>query len=251
MTEASNTKGGRKLGDYMGVSVRDSVRPYIESRARNLCRYVLEQGAQCAAGWWPGPLGMLGRSGIYRWLLACGSRAPFVESGVELFHMNGISCGTGVYIDSGCRLHASLACIELGEGTRIMRGAYLCSFVSNPRVGEGIITGRQCWIGVNAVLASGQGGIFLGNNVLIGPQAVLVTGNHEFHDTVQTTLEQRYTGLPIHIGDNVWIGTHAVILGGVSIGERSVIAAGAVVTEDVADRTIVGGVPAKPIRQIG
>lgn len=250
MTATGNTKGGRKLGDYMSVSVRDLARPYIESRARNLGRYMLEQGAQCMAGWWPGPLGMLLRSGVYRWLLARESRAPFMERRVELFYMSGISCGAGVYIDSGCRLHASSACIELGEGTRVMRGAYLCSFVSKPRAGEGIVTGRQCWIGVNAVLASGQGGIFLGNNVLIGPQAALVTGNHEFRDTNQTTLEQGYTGLPIRIGDNVWIGTHAVILGGVSIGERSVIAAGAVVTEDVADRTIVGGVPGKPIGQI-
>ena len=55
---------------------------------------------------------------------------------------------------------------------------------------------------------------------------------------------------PIHIGKNVWIGSNATVLPGVSIGDGAIVAAGAVVTKDVPENTIVGGVPAKVIRTI-
>ena len=58
------------------------------------------------------------------------------------------------------------------------------------------------------------------------------------------------TAAPIHIGNRVWIGAHATILAGVTVGENSIIAAGAVVTKDVPANTIVGGVPAKIIKEI-
>jgi galactoside O-acetyltransferase len=164
--------------------------------------------------------------------------------------MNNIRCGRSVYIDSGCRLHASLASIELGDNTRVMRAAYLCSYVSNAKAGEGIVTGKSCWIGVGAVLASGQGGIFLGDNVLIAPQAILATGNHDFQNINLPAIEQEYQGKPIHIGNNVWIGAHAVVLGGATIGEHSVIAAGSVVTKDIEPYTVAAGIPAVTLRKI-
>ena len=58
------------------------------------------------------------------------------------------------------------------------------------------------------------------------------------------------TPAPIVVGNNVWIGSHATILKGVTIGDGAIVAAGAVVTKDVPANTIVGGVPAKPIRKI-
>lgn len=58
------------------------------------------------------------------------------------------------------------------------------------------------------------------------------------------------TYAPIHIGRNVWIGANAVVLPGVSIGDGAVVAAGAVVTKDVPPCTIVGGVPAKKLKEI-
>lgn len=234
----------------MGKASTGAFRKYLDTRAATPTRYILEQGAQWLSGWLPGPAGMLVRKFLYGILMAPGSASPVTESGVEFMHMDNIRFGHSVYVDRLSRLHASRAGIELGECTRVMRGAYLCSYVSNARPGEGIKTGARCWIGVNAVLASGQGGLFLGEDVLIGPQAVLVTGDHDFSRLDIPATKRDYTGKPISVGDNVWIGAGAMVLGGVSIGSNAVIAAGAVVTRDVPAATVAGGVPAKPIKTL-
>jgi acetyltransferase-like isoleucine patch superfamily enzyme len=226
-------------------------RLYLQTRARTILRYAAEQAAQAALGWVPTAAGIMARAVAYPMLLDGHSARPFIESGVELLHMDGIRFGESVYVDRLARLHASpIAKIELGPRTRVMWGAYLCTYVSQPSPGEGILTGHNCWIGVRCVVASGQGGIFLGNNVLIGPGAILVTGNHDFRRVELPTIEQAYTGMPIRIGNDVWIGANATVLGGVSIGDRCVVAAGAVVTSDVPSGAIVGGVPARALDTI-
>ena len=91
-----------------------------------------------------------------------------------------------------------------------------------------------------------QGGIYIGDGALIGSHVVLATINHAQNPT------QRADNLPapIHIGKNVWIGSQATVLPGVSIGDGAIVAAGAVVTKDVPENTVVGGVPAKIIKEI-
>ena len=99
------------------------------------------------------------------------------------------------------------------------------------------------------------------HNTIIGPvcigshvnlaQGITVTAlNHNFEDKTKRIDEQGITTKPVIIGDDVWIGANAVILPGVTIGKHCVVAAGAVVTKDVQDNTIVGGVPAKEIKKI-
>lgn len=235
----------------MGEASPGTAMLYLRTRARSAWRYALEQGTQSLVSWIPGPPGLLLRSVLYRPLLARGSRSAYVENGVELFHMDSILLGQSVYVDRYSRLHASAARIELGAGTRVMRGAYVSSYVSNARAGEGIVTGSNCWIGVDVVLSAGRGGIFLGDGVLIAAQTVIVSGGHDFEKLDQSTLDQAYYGRPIRIGNNVWIGTHVVILGGVTVGDHAVIAAGAVVNADVEPFTVVGGVPARVLRRLG
>lgn len=91
-----------------------------------------------------------------------------------------------------------------------------------------------------------QGGVEIGDNALIGQQVVIATLNHDLNP------EKRADMIPakVTIGKNAWVGAHATILAGVSIGENSVVAAGAVVTKDVPPNTVVGGVPAKIIKSI-
>ena len=110
--------------------------------------------------------------------------------------------------------------------------------------------GRNIHIGKNVFINSGcsfqdQGGIYIGDNTLIGHRVVLATLDHDLNP-----YDRHLLCAPIHIGNRVWIGAGAIITRGVTIGDGAVIAAGAVVTKDVEENTIVGGVPAKFIKKI-
>lgn len=111
--------------------------------------------------------------------------------------------------------------------------------------------GQNITIGKNVFINSGccfqdQGGIEIGDNVLIGQQVVIATLNHDLNPQKRANM----IPAPVKIGSRVWIGAHATILSGVTIGNGAVIAAGAVVTKDVPANTIVGGVPARKIKDI-
>ena len=93
-------------------------------------------------------------------------------------------------------------------------------------------------------LIDGRGGIDIGNDVLIGPYAVINSSEHAHKQLELPMTAVDHVMAPVKIGDDVWIGAHAVVTGGVEIGSGAVVAAGAVVTADVAPCTIVGGVPA-------
>ena len=111
--------------------------------------------------------------------------------------------------------------------------------------------GKNITIGKNVFINTGcrfqdQGGIRIGDHVLIGHNVVLATLNHDFAPYNRATMHPA----PIHIEDRVWIGANATVVPGVTIGENSIVAAGAVVTKDVPPNTIVGGVPAKVLKRI-
>lgn len=111
--------------------------------------------------------------------------------------------------------------------------------------------GKNITVGKHVFINSGcrfqdQGGISIGDGTLIGHNVMLATLNHgiapdERHDLFPA---------PIHIGRNVWIGANATVLPGVTIGDNAVIAAGTVVTKDVPENVVVGGIPAKGIRSV-
>lgn len=111
--------------------------------------------------------------------------------------------------------------------------------------GKNISLGRNVFINACCCFQD-QGGIRIGDNVLIGHRVVLATINHGLLP------EERHSNLPapIVIGSNVWIGSGAIVLPGVTIGENAVIAAGAVVTRDVEAGAVVAGVPAKVIKHV-
>ena len=109
--------------------------------------------------------------------------------------------------------------------------------------------GKNITLGQHVFINSGcrfqdQGGITIGDGALIGHNVVLATLNHglkpeERHDLFPA---------PIHIGKNVWLGANVTVLGGVTVGDNVVIAAGAVVTRDVPANTVAAGVPARVVR---
>lgn len=112
--------------------------------------------------------------------------------------------------------------------------------------------GKNITMGKGVFINSGckfqdQGGITINDGTLIGHNTVLATLNHELNPENRGNLHPS----PIIIGKNVWIGSNVTVLPGVTIGDGAVVAAGAVVTKNVVENTIVGGVPAKLIKNIG
>jgi len=111
--------------------------------------------------------------------------------------------------------------------------------------GRHIQLGRNVFIN-HACSFVDMGGITVEDDVFIGPKVNLLTENHPVDPSNRKVLDLK----PILVKRNVWIGGAATILPGVTIGENSIVAAGAVVTKDVPPNTIVGGVPAKFIKSI-
>lgn len=116
----------------------------------------------------------------------------------------------------------------------------------NNAVGD-VVIGDYTRIGLNNTII---GPVTIGSHVNLAQSIVVTALNHNFSDPKQYIDEQGVSTMPVVICDDVWIGANAVILPGVTIGEHSVVAAGAVVTKDVPGGCIVAGVPAKIIKKI-
>jgi galactoside O-acetyltransferase len=99
------------------------------------------------------------------------------------------------------------------------------------------------------IIACSGGKILIGNDVIIGPNVVLRSSDHTFDDLSVPIRQQGHTPGTIVIEDNVWIGANVTVVGGVRIATGSIVAAGAVVVDDVEANSMVGGVPARLIRK--
>ena len=129
-----------------------------------------------------------------------------------------------------------------GEGLYIIPPIHANCGLSNVHVGRDVV------INFGATLVD-DGEIFIGDDVMIGPNCNIATAVHPISPRLRRHKLQ--FNKPVHIGDNVWVGAGAIILPGVTIGKNSVIGAGSVVTKDVPPDVIVGGSPARVIRAIG
>lgn len=111
--------------------------------------------------------------------------------------------------------------------------------------GKNLRIGKRVFINAGCKFQD-QGGITIGDDVLVGHNCVIATLNHAMEPNRRADM----IPAPVKIGDKVWIGANVTILQGVTIGEGAVIAAGAVVNKDVPPRTVAGGIPAKVIKNI-
>ena len=110
----------------------------------------------------------------------------------------------------------------------------------------GIRAGRNFRVNGGAFL-DGRGGLTIGADVLVGPNAVILSSEHRWIDPARPIVLQGQRLAPVTIGDDVWIGGNAVVTPGVTIATGTVVGAGAVVTGDTAPYSIVAGVPARPM----
>lgn len=225
-----------------------NIRLYLDRQASSILRYLFEQTFLVFLGWIPTVVGIGLRGLFYRFILHMDGLAA-IETNVRLRFADHIKLGPGVYIDHGAYLHACPRGIDIGAGTIVMHGAILhvYNFRNLPR--SGIKIGRDSLIGEYSVIR-GQGGVQIGDRVYTSPFTQIIAVNHVFDDPNRPFVEQGITAEGIVIEDDVWLGAGAIVTDGVTVGKGAVIAAGAVVTKDVAPHTVVGGVPAKPIKII-
>ena len=126
--------------------------------------------------------------------------------------------------------------IRVGNRTNIYRGTEITGPVT---IGDGCLINRDGYLRSNTTL---------GNNVMVGPFTRFVTDSHEVGPSQKRGGANKWP--PITVGDGTWIGASVTVLGGVNIGKGCIIAAGAVVTADVPDNSLAGGVPAKVIKAL-
>ncbi|MCE9591618.1 MAG: acyltransferase [Planctomycetes bacterium] len=186
--------------------------------------------------------------------------------------------GRNVYIHTDARV-VGVAGITFGDGTRVGAGAVVAAVAyglngaEHPRTPpDGRITiGRNCSILHQCTLISYHGSIAIGDNVSINPYCaiygggelvigsntriatgtVLIPSSHVIDDPARPFAEQGVKSRGIRIGSDVWIASRVVVLDGVTVGDGAVLAAGCVVTKDVAPLDIVAGVPARVIGRRG
>jgi acetyltransferase-like isoleucine patch superfamily enzyme len=196
----------------------------------------------CAAV--PGALGLALRKLLYPRLLGrCGRNVVF-GANVTLRHAKKICIGDNVVIDDNCLLDAkgdSNAGIAIGSGVFIGRNTIL-----HCKNGD-IVIGDDVNIGFNCDIASSHR-VELGPKVLVAAYSYIVGGGHDFSRTDAAVMEQQRTAKGIAIGAGAWIGAGVIVQDGCTVGAGTIVGAGAVVTEDLPDKIIAVGIPARVLR---
>lgn len=136
-------------------------------------------------------------------------------------------------------LMSRLVGYRVDDGFRLFPPVYT-DFGKNIKIGKDVFVNSGCCF-------QDQGGVTLGDGCLVGHNVVFATLDHDIRPERRGDM----TAAPIVVGKNVWIGAHATILKGVTIGDGAIVAAGAVVTRDVPPNTIAAGVPARVVKTIG
>ncbi len=135
-------------------------------------------------------------------------------------------------------LMSRLVGYRVDDGFRLFPPVYT-DFGKNIKIGKDVFVNSGCCF-------QDQGGVTLGDGCLVGHNVVFATLDHDKCPSRRGDM----TAAPIVVGKNVWIGAHATILKGVTIGDGAIVAAGAVVTRDVPPNTIAAGVPARVVKKI-
>jgi acetyltransferase-like isoleucine patch superfamily enzyme len=196
------------------------------------------------SAWVPGALGLFLRSKLYPLLLgACGRNVTFGQN-VVLRHPGKIRIGNDVVVDDHVLLDAKGVDnrgIDLADGVFLGRNTILSCKNGSIRLDERANVGFNC-----EIFAAGD--VRVGKDVMLAAYVYLVGGDH-MRDRLDVPVSQQgRIGLPIDIGDGCWLGAHAVVAGGVDVGEQAIIGAGAVVLESVPAYHIAAGVPAKVLK---
>ncbi len=173
----------------------------------------------------------------------------FVGRRVVIKHKRHLTLGRSVTL--GPNVHINALCkggIDVGNNVTIKEGCIIEGYGVLRNIGECLKIGNNVGISQHCFIAI-RGRISIGNDTILGPNVSIFSENHIADSVEIPIVSQGERRDDVTIGNGVWIGTRSVILAGVKIGDGSIVAAGAVVTKDVEPYTVVGGVPAKLIKE--
>lgn len=172
--------------------------------------------------------------------IAAGSPAhEFMHKAADEARKTTASINGAYHTDEELRsLMSRLVGYKVDDGFRLFPPVYT-DFGKNIKIGKDVFVNSGCCF-------QDQGGVTLGDGCLVGHNVVFATLDHDKRPGRRGDM----TAAPIVVGKDVWIGAHATILKGVTIGDGAIVAAGAVVTRDVPPNTIAAGVPARVVKTI-
>lgn len=157
-----------------------------------------------------------------------------------LTHQRGIPVGSGtLFFPRYMAIETRKGPIRIGEKCDI-RATMLRGHLE---IGNHVLVNHGCY------LSGGKAAVVIGNDVLLAPNVAIISEMHRYDDPNRLIRKQGNVRAPVVVESDVWIGANAVVLPGVRIGQGAVIGANAVVSQDVAPYTMVGGVPARVIRR--
>ena len=174
----------------------------------------------------------------------------FLGKSVEFFNKKNIVMGNNVNIGDFVKLSA-LGSEPLSMGDNVNIGSFSLVIISTTfyDLGKSIKIGNNVGIGEYSYLG-GAGGLEIGDDTIIGQYFSAHPENHNYEEPEQLIREQGVSRKGITIGKNCWLGAKVTVLDGVEIGDNCVVAAGAVVTKSFPKNLIIGGVPAKIIKEL-
>ncbi len=182
---------------------------------------------------------------LIRLVLPGGGKKNSIAPLVRVYHPTRLFLGKYGRIEPG-------VLFDITKGSRVNIGDYfrIENRVNIMTYGGDICFGERVSINPNCILY-GNGGLSIGNDVLIAASTIIVPGNHNFEDPETPIRDQGVNQRGVKIGNDVWIGARCVILDGVTIGDGAVIGAGSVVTKDVPPYHVVVGAPARTLKVRG
>lgn len=188
---------------------------------------------------------------LFRALVTFKGRAPlitFVSSGVKVVGKNNLSMGKGCTLSDGVFINAISKNgtiigdnVSIGPYSRIEVTGFIGSVGDACSIGSGSGLGAFSFVGA-------AGGVSIGHNVIMGQYVSFHSENHNFSDPHVPIKNQGVTRQGIVVGNDCWVGAKVTFLDGSRVGNGCIVAAGAVVRGEFPDNVIIGGVPAKIIR---
>jgi len=238
--------GVRLIGESIPKSsLKDKILAYITHVAgdRNILRFVLQGTVFLSLKQFPTIMGTYIRPVVYRIVMGKTGKGCLIERNVRLEIPLRIYMNDRVFIGENCWISAGGMTGEIlfENDAFIAHGCTLTGQGGKITIGKHVHVSRNTYI-------NGIGVVEIGHDTMLGPNVVLISGNHGFDNLDIPIRLQEGEKKKITIEENVWIATNVCVMPGVTIGKGSVVGAGAVVTKDLPPHSVAGGVPAKIIR---